>query len=131
MMTLGSNIKHHRTHLGLTLAQLSELSGVEVGTISALENRNSKRSEHASAIARALGLTVEELESGSKAAKITTSSDIGKHRAAEERAPWLRDENERLLIDGYRVASPGLRQAMTALAREAVNTFSKRIGNGN
>lgn len=103
MMTLGSNIKHHRTHLGLTLAQLSELSGVEVGTISALENRNSKRSEHASAIARALGLTVEELESGSKAAKITTSSDVGLFRDFE----YLTEDRRTLANKLYRMTKAG------------------------
>ncbi len=47
-----------------TLEQLSERSGVDVGTISALENRDSKRTQYASTIARAFGLTAEALERG-------------------------------------------------------------------
>lgn len=61
-MALGAQIKFHRDRLGLTLEQLSDRSGVEVGTISALENRDSSRSQFASAIARGLGMSVEELE---------------------------------------------------------------------
>ena len=63
-MGLGQNIRRHRVGQGLTLEQLSERSGVDIGTISALENRDSVRSKYASAIARGLGLTVEELENG-------------------------------------------------------------------
>lgn len=61
-MALGHQIKRYRDKAGLTLEQLSDLSGVEVGTISALENRDSQRSKFARAIAGALGLTVEMLE---------------------------------------------------------------------
>lgn len=61
-MALGKQIRIHRAALGLTLEQLSDLCGVDVGTISALENRDSARSKYASAIAKGLGMTVEELE---------------------------------------------------------------------
>jgi SOS-response transcriptional repressor LexA len=63
-MTLGERIRQRREALGLTLEQLSERCGVDVGTISALENRKSKRSEYAAQIASGLGLTMEELLSG-------------------------------------------------------------------
>jgi transcriptional regulator with XRE-family HTH domain len=43
-MALGKNIRALRGRLDWTLEKLSERSGVEVGTISALENRDSKRS---------------------------------------------------------------------------------------
>lgn len=61
-MAIGARIKHYRNKAGLTLEQLAERSGVELGTISALENRDSSRSKYASALAAALGLTVEQLE---------------------------------------------------------------------
>lgn len=61
-MALGKQIRIHRAALGLTLEQLSDLCGVDVGTISALDNRDSARSKYASAIAKGLGMTVEELE---------------------------------------------------------------------
>lgn len=65
-MALGKNIKHHRDRLGLTLEQLSDRSGVDLGTIHALEARDSSRSKFATAIARGLGMTVEQLESGAQ-----------------------------------------------------------------
>lgn len=60
-MALGKNIKFHRERLGLTLLQLSDASGVDVGTISALEVRDSRRSQYGSAIAAAMGMTFEQL----------------------------------------------------------------------
>lgn len=63
-MALGKNIRKRREQLGWTLEQLSDASGVEIGTISALENRDSKRSQFSTALAKALGVTVEGLESG-------------------------------------------------------------------
>ncbi|MDI3489593.1 MAG: hypothetical protein PWP11_870 [Thauera sp.] len=50
--------------MGWTLEQLSERASVDVGTINALENRDSKRSMYASNLARAFGLTTEALERG-------------------------------------------------------------------
>lgn len=61
-MALGNRIRYYREKAGLTLEQLSERSGVEVGTISALENRDSSRSKFATPIARGLGMNVEMLE---------------------------------------------------------------------
>jgi len=61
-MALGNRIRYYREKAGLTLEQLSERSGVDVGTISALENRDSSRSKFATPIAKALGMSVEALE---------------------------------------------------------------------
>lgn len=61
-MALGNRIRYYREKAGLTLEQLSERSGVDVGTISALENRDSSRSKFATPIAKGLGMTVEMLE---------------------------------------------------------------------
>jgi len=58
-MPLGSKVRKFRELAGWTLAELSDRSGVDIGTISALERRDSKRSEFASALAAAFGLTVE------------------------------------------------------------------------
>lgn len=60
-MSLGKQIKKYRLAHGWTLEELSDRSDVEVGTISALEVRDSKRSEKAPAIANALGLSLEQL----------------------------------------------------------------------
>lgn len=61
-MALGNRIRYYREKAGLTLEQLSERSNVDVGTISALENRDSSRSKFATPIAKGLGMTVEMLE---------------------------------------------------------------------
>lgn len=60
-MTLGTRLRYYRQKKGLTLEQLSEMSQVDVGTISALELRGSVRSKFAPALAKSLGLTVEQL----------------------------------------------------------------------
>lgn len=65
-MALGNRIRYYREKAGLTLEQLSERSGVEVGTISALENRDSSRSKFATPIARGLGMSLEMLEDESR-----------------------------------------------------------------
>lgn len=60
-MAMGKNIRQQRKARGWTLEDLSARSGVDVGTISALENRDSERSKYAPMLARALGLSVEVL----------------------------------------------------------------------
>lgn len=60
-MATGKQIKHYREKLKLTLEELSSRCGVEVGTISALEVRDSSRSKYFGQIAKALGLTLEQL----------------------------------------------------------------------
>lgn len=60
-MGLGSKVRAARAAKGWTLDQLAEVSLVQRGTISALENRDSSRSEHFPALAKALSMTVEQL----------------------------------------------------------------------
>lgn len=60
-MALGNQIRKYRAAAGITLERLAELSSVDVGTISALELRNSKKSNYTTALAAAFGLTVEQL----------------------------------------------------------------------
>jgi transcriptional regulator with XRE-family HTH domain len=60
-MAIGKRIKHYRSKAKWTLGDLSMASGVDVGTISALEQRDSKRSQFFPAIAGAFGLSVEQL----------------------------------------------------------------------
>jgi transcriptional regulator with XRE-family HTH domain len=60
-MALGNRIRTYREKRGWTLLELSDASGVDVGTISALEVRDSIRSKYALQIARAFGLTLDEL----------------------------------------------------------------------
>lgn len=60
-MSLGKNIKALRTAKGWDQKTLSQKSGVGIGTISAIEVRNSVRSQFAPALAIALGVSVEQL----------------------------------------------------------------------
>jgi transcriptional regulator with XRE-family HTH domain len=50
-MALGANVRRLRKERGWRLEDLSEKSGVEIGTINALERRNSKRSDYVKALA--------------------------------------------------------------------------------
>ena len=60
-MRLGLKFRARRLALGRTLDKLSEAAGVDVGTISALETRDSERSKYFPQLAEALGVTMEEL----------------------------------------------------------------------
>ncbi|WP_367274506.1 helix-turn-helix domain-containing protein [uncultured Variovorax sp.] len=60
-MALGKQVRHYRSGLGWTLERLSEESQVDVGTISAIEQRDSRRSQFGVALARGLGLSLEQL----------------------------------------------------------------------
>lgn len=60
-MATGARIRHYRLKLGWKLEDLEEASEVSVGTISALEVRDSQRSQFFPAIAKAFGLTLEQL----------------------------------------------------------------------
>lgn len=62
-MAIGKNIRFHReTRLGITLDELSVRSNVDIGTISALEVRDSARSKYFAKIAHGLGLTLDQLD---------------------------------------------------------------------
>ena len=60
-MALGKQIRRYRAALGLTLEQLEARTGVGVGTIAALEGRDSERSKYAARLAAGLGLSLEQL----------------------------------------------------------------------
>lgn len=63
-MSLGSQVfKYRKKVADLTFTAFADMSGVDVGTINALEKRDSNRGDIRSviSIAKALGITVEEL----------------------------------------------------------------------
>ena len=70
-MALGKNVKRLREAKGMDQATLSRLSGVSVGSISALEVRDSVRSQFAAQLAKALGVTTDELMTEHATANIT------------------------------------------------------------
>lgn len=59
-MGYGRLLRKYREQAGLKLAELSELAQVDIGTISALETRDSSRSQYFGQLARALGLSMEQ-----------------------------------------------------------------------
>lgn len=61
-MGLGKTIRNIRQAKGWTLEKLEEESGVAAGTIHAIEARDSSRSQYFPQLAKALGLTVEQLQ---------------------------------------------------------------------
>jgi len=73
-MALGKTVKSLREALGWTLKDLSKRSGVPVGTIGALEVRDSVRSEYAAKLAKGLGVPVEDLLSATATVNLTASS---------------------------------------------------------
>lgn len=60
-MGIGAQVRKYRLKAGWTLEVLSEASGVEPGTIGALEVRDSNRSKYFAALAKAFGLSMEQL----------------------------------------------------------------------
>jgi transcriptional regulator with XRE-family HTH domain len=63
-MALGKNIRKLRRDRKWDLPTLAEKAGVDVGTISALEVRDSKRSQYLPNFAKAFGVTMKELLDG-------------------------------------------------------------------
>jgi len=63
-MALGKRVHQRRKELGLTQEQLAEAIGKSQSVIQSLESRDSKKSAHAEALARALGVTLEWLTTG-------------------------------------------------------------------
>jgi transcriptional regulator with XRE-family HTH domain len=70
-MATGKQIRKYRQKAGWKLKELAAASDVEVGTLSALEQRDSVKSEFFTAIAKALGLSMEQLQDESTDYPIT------------------------------------------------------------
>jgi transcriptional regulator with XRE-family HTH domain len=92
------------------LEQLSERSGVEVGTISAIEQRDSERSSKFLQIAPAFGLTVEQL------ADLTTDHDVSDLQPLD--APVVADVPKFLLREDLPDYLDPWMQSATAKLRE-------------
>lgn len=119
-MGLGKQIKQHRLARGWTLEKLEEASGVATGTIHALEARDSSRSQYFAALAKALGLSIEQLADTtppSSAWVVDISSNINKveePRASYGLAPILAWEHETDLPPGEFVMVPKLDVRLSA-----------------
>ncbi|MEK7947671.1 S24 family peptidase [Pigmentiphaga sp. YJ18] len=106
-MALGKQVRHYRDKRGLTLEELEALSGVAAGTIHALESRDSTRSKYAPALAKALGLTLDQLLDESRDIEAGGSSFADQLRSAEGQiAVWekpddLAPDENRVWVDRY------------------------------
>lgn len=90
-MGIGKQIRKYREKAGWTLEKLSEASGVEPGTISALEIRDSSRSKYFPALAKALGLSLEQLADESREYDLVAYNKDGTTNileVKETRAPY-------------------------------------------
>lgn len=134
-MSLGSRIRHYREKAGWTLEQLSERCGVDVGTISALENRGSQRSKYATAIAAGFGLTLNQLEDEDADHYVPMDRPYA-HLRVNEPTPTIYtarlSPEEDLILQAFRAASEETRGAMLAVARSIIpdrRSFDLRTGN--
>lgn len=91
-MSLGKNLKALRAAKGWDQKTLSQKSGVGVGTISAIEVRNSVRSQFAPALAVALGVSIDQLLSDC----IDTASNGGDSALPQSSAHELADALEKV-----------------------------------
>lgn len=130
-MPLGSRIRHYRLKAGWTLEQLSDRCGVDVGTINALENRNSRRSQYAVQIASGFGLTLNQLEDEAADHKVPANPEpIEVNQKSATYNSKLSDD-EALLLQGFRAASEETRAAMLAFAKSVLpdrTDFDRRTG---
>lgn len=95
----GKKLRALREQKGLTLNQLSDLCGVDTGTISAIELRDSSRSKYLVPIAKALGTTLEALSSADQHEKQATSTGntVEKQRAEYKTGNTVDIKTARLL----------------------------------
>lgn len=85
-MSLGHNVKLLREHRGWELKDLTRASGVKEGTISALAQRSSEHSRYAPQLARAFGITVEQLLDDEFVNKLVSETPVTYHMA--KRRPY-------------------------------------------
>ncbi len=120
-MALGKQIQLYRKLAGWTLEQLAEKSGVEVGTISALEQRDSERSKFTGALAHAFGLSIDQLTDDAHTYPVPAAMQARPPGAQEAApppygpAPWpfstarhqfdALPEREKARVDGYIAAT--------------------------
>lgn len=132
-MSLGSRIRYYRNKAGWTLEQLSERCGVDVGTINALENRNSRRSQYAVQIASGFGLTLNQLEDEIGDYLVPAERQVA-NGVAQERGLYSVtnvtstpfSEDEKSLLEGFRCASDETKRHLLMIAKDALTRFEQR-----
>lgn len=97
-MSLGSQVRKYRLQLGWTLEDLENRSGVGRGTISALEKRGSNKSGYAGDLAKAFGLTIEQLTDESKNWLKADSND---NKATTKIVAFPKKDRDEIIIPQY------------------------------
>jgi transcriptional regulator with XRE-family HTH domain len=127
-MNLGERVKYYREKKDWTLQNLSDASGVKLGTLGALEKNKRARSKYAGEIAKAFGLTYEQLISDEDwlDGRLSESALPALPEAADSIAVVISREDHDLLAELH--ALPGVlankhRAAIAADAWQYRNTF--------
>jgi transcriptional regulator with XRE-family HTH domain len=109
MPFIGRNIKKARDRLGLSQGDLADRSGLAPSTISDLENERQKSTTKIHRVAKALNMTVEELERG----------DLPKEANDQSVARAYLSEREEELLRLFRAATPAVKRAIEGAAGKA------------
>ena len=132
-MAIGKQVKHYREKLKWGQKELSEAAEVDVGTISALEVRDSKSSKYFLPIARAFGLTLEQLANESVDWPIDRMRqgviDLA-HHAAKEASPLYGWPFESVTTEQYNALTTAQRQTIETMILtilHASNSQEKQI----
>jgi len=136
-MATGKRIRHYRQQLGWTLEQLEEMSDVSSGTISALELRDSKISRFFPALAKAFGLTLEQLYDESQEWPLAPPRKPNTYAIAAPIVPLTAKENGSAFREHYtqealailaNLSDADLRGAVAALRTHVQNMGPPRNG---
>ena len=120
-MSLGSQVRKHRKLRGWTLEELEKRSGVSRGTISALENRDSSKSQYATDLAAAFGLTVQQLlEETTMDAKGSLQEPTPKRQMSNAGEFFLLEDEARL-VKSYRKLTKPEKAYILAKAQEFID----------
>lgn len=136
-MATGKRIRTYRQRLGWTLEELEEVSDVPSGSISALELRDSKKSQFFPALARAFGLTLEQLYDESQEWPLQPPKKPNAYTVAAPIVPLTAKENGGAFRDHYtkeameilaNLSDADLRGAVAALRTHVQNMGPPRNG---
>lgn len=122
-MATGENIRKLRQLCGLTLEQLSELSGVEVGTISALEIRDSARSKFFPSIAKAFGISTDELSSDISFEQISRAQIMYNQSKGDSPADWMTTKELAQCVFDFGVKTERLANRLSPLSDTQASSF--------
>jgi len=114
-MALGKTVKALREAHGWTLKDLSKRSGVPVGTIGALEVRDSVRSEYAPKLAIGFGIPLEELLPATATATLTAPTGTLSATGSATKQPLAQIEPAQGAINGVAQALEVLCQSLKQL----------------